>query len=393
MAVASLPTHLPIYERIQSLCRFLNTHGWESYDPYDGLKSPVAALFPKRPHIGTRLWQQGVRVMPINLRPVLGIKPMVHTKAVSDFLSAFCLLSEVVGDEQWEPLAQRAAAFLNEVQTPGVSYPAWGLRFPFVTRFVYAADNEPNVFQTINAIHAFLDHYQRFHIDSSLGTALGGMEYLVHELGFEVDGDQMWWRYWAGRNVRILNVSGLMLGLCARLSCLASNHPYCEWGHQLYRFLATHQNGDGSWYYAVERNGHFVDGYHTGYILEGLVRAVQYGLLTVEEPLRRGVNYYLQNLIAEDAIPMYYRESKYPVDGQLVAQSVQTLVYLSKVGLAPKRSAWDTFTSCDRLLWNDAGFYNYQKRRLVHSAVPMHRWVTGPMMLALAHLLEHTSRS
>jgi hypothetical protein len=44
------------------------------------------------------------------------------------------------------------------------------------------------------------------------------------------------------------------------------------------------------------------------------------------------------------------------------------------------------FKRVDTLLWNAKGYYNYKKGRWLTYKTPMHRWVTGPMFLALALL-------
>lgn len=379
-------------QRIDALVHYLDTYGWESFDPYDGLISPLASILPRRVHLSTRIWQQGVRVFPFNARPVLGIRPIVHTKAVSDLTSAFSLLGDHTGEGHWRKRAAGAVATLRDIRSIADPYSAWGLRFPFVTRFIYASADEANVFQTINAIHALLDVHEHCGDAEALALARSGITYLVDGLGYEREGDGLWWRYWRGRTVRIVNVSGLMLGLCARMMGLDDAYPYREWGHGLYRFLVRHQNVDGSWYYALDEQGRFIDGYHTGYVLEGIARAVKAGLVPLEEPLRRGSRFYTERLIAEDAIPLYYIGSRYPLDGQLVAQTIQTLIFLADVGLAHPEEAGRVFKACDRLLWDHRGYYDYQRRKYRRYTTPMHRWVTGPMLLALTYLLRYASK-
>src|SRR5882672_2820762 len=62
---------------------------WRGYDPYDALLSPLA----RWPLLGnSRLFRlaltQAVKRLPINLRPLLGIKGGINPKALALFLSA-----------------------------------------------------------------------------------------------------------------------------------------------------------------------------------------------------------------------------------------------------------------------------------------------------------------
>ena len=58
---------------------WVESHGYKGYEPFDGLSSPLRAL-TFRNLLAERILQQAVRQSPINIRPLIGIKPLDSTK-------------------------------------------------------------------------------------------------------------------------------------------------------------------------------------------------------------------------------------------------------------------------------------------------------------------------
>src|ERR1051325_3216879 len=70
-------------EIYSSLCRletWVQKANWRAYDTFDGLSSPWARFFTWNHPFLKQAWQQGVRRFPLNVRPLLGIKPGMSTK-------------------------------------------------------------------------------------------------------------------------------------------------------------------------------------------------------------------------------------------------------------------------------------------------------------------------
>ncbi|HZY80880.1 MAG TPA: hypothetical protein VFE50_15255 [Cyclobacteriaceae bacterium] len=374
-----------IQERINSIDKYLSEKGYESYDPYDGLASPLVHWITSRNQFVARVWQQAVRLLPINIRPLLFIPKMIHTKAVSDLASAYCVL-------QNEKKAREMLDLLLSIQLPVKNGMGWGLRFPFATRFVHAGKMQANIFQTINAMHAFLDGYETFHDPKYLEPVRQGFLFLEKDLGYVETDTTLRWKYWEGLEVEILNVSGLLIGLTARMAVNTGEEIYRTRSKKLFNYIKANQNADGSWYYSVDSRGHFIDGFHTGYILEGIIRAVQCGTIEIDDSVKKGIAYYLDTFFTEDQTPRYFHNSTYPIDGQNLAQALQTLHFILNVNFVAEKRVFTCFERVDTLLWNAKGYYNYKKSRWLTYKTPMHRWVTGPIFLALALLRRSEQR-
>lgn len=381
---------LLINQRLQALEAFVDLHGYESYDPYDGLSCPLALKLLDKNQLGLRVWQQLVRLFPINVRPVLGIPKIPHTKTISDFSSAYALLYQTSLETCYREKTLQLLQQLSQLNSPTSAGRGWGLRFPFATRFVYADGKTPNIFQTINAIHAFLDGYDAVPDSQWLDMALQGFEFIEKVIGFTEINNQIIWNYWHGLEAVIYNVSGLMLGVTARLYSVIGDERYIRLSRKTFTFIENAQNPDGSWFYSEDSRGLWVDGFHTGYILEGLCRAVMSSAIKKDnECLNRGVQFYLENMFTGEGLPQYYPGRSYPIDVQNGAQAIQTLIYLAILGYGSTERILCTIQAVDSTLWNSKGYYNYKKSGLFTYTTPMHRWGTGPMFLALTYALAY----
>lgn len=375
-----------IEQRLQMIESYINLHGYESYDPYDGLSAPLAPKLIGKNQLGLRVWQQAVRLSPFNVRGILGVPKIAHTKTISDFASAYALLYLSTQDARYQEKTSQLLNRLAQLTLPVVHGQGWGLRFPFATRFVHANDKTPNIFQTINAIHAFLDGYVMNSEHRWLDIALQGFEFAKYEIGYFETKEHISWRYWKGLDTVIYNVSGMMLGLTARLLSITGEVFYADIARKLFTFLSHVQNPDGSWFYSADARGHWVDGFHTGYILEGLSRAAICSVIDRNnECLIRGTKYYLEKMFSANGFPKYYPGKFYPIDIQNIAQAIQTLVFLKKLEQVPSEFIYSVIQKMDSVLWNQRGYYNFMKSELFTYTTPMHRWSTGPMFLALVY--------
>ena len=375
-----------IDHRLQAIESYISRNSYKSYDPYDGLKSPLARRFVGQNQLFLRVWQQAVRLFPINIRPLLCIHKMVHTKAISDFASAYTILYTLISTNACRERGTKLLNWLGQLNSPTRFGMGWGLRFPFATRFVVADHQACNIFQTINAIHAFLDGYDAFNNERYLEIAKQGVIFAEKEIGFKEVEDYITWNYWQGLEAEIYNVSGLMIGLTARLFKITAEKRYYTWTQKLYAYIQMVQNEDGSWFYSADKRGKWVDGFHTGYILEGLCRASLAGVINADnECLKRGSQFYLDHLFTIHDMPKYYPSALYPIDIQNAAQAIQTLVFLAHLQYCPIEKILSVLDAVDKMLWNHRGYYNYLKTRFLTHQTPMHRWGTGPMFLALVH--------
>src|SRR5215471_3938907 len=95
---------------------------WKAYDTFDGLSSPYAkALLEGRPFL-RRCWQQGVRRFPLNVRPLLGIKPATSSKGMGFFAQGYLRLYQTSGKEEWLAKMRFCLDWLMKNRSPGFKH-------------------------------------------------------------------------------------------------------------------------------------------------------------------------------------------------------------------------------------------------------------------------------
>src|SRR5215475_11606293 len=68
-------------DSLSSLLAFCRGEAWKGYDPYDGLNSSLARVFPFK--VARTALTQLVKRSPLNLRPLLGIQKDYNPKALA----------------------------------------------------------------------------------------------------------------------------------------------------------------------------------------------------------------------------------------------------------------------------------------------------------------------
>lgn len=381
-----------IAKRIAALENHFEKIELKSYDPYDGLNTPLRKLFFKVKLI-ERLWLQFIRLTPVNLRGIFGIKKIVHLKTVSDLLSASSILYNKTSNEKYFENADKYFFLLERMDLKQNYGTGWGLGFYFTTRFVQADTKAANLFNTVNVLNALLDYYlivkQKSYLEQSKRIEKlvdAGIDFIVKELGYEEKETTLVWNYWEGLKTPVYNVNALMVGFLSRYQNIFSLNTYSTHISKTIEFLRQGQNSDGSWNYSADSTAEFVDGFHTGYILEGLSIAKLNGITFEDSFFTKGAQYFLNNFFTKEFFPKYYNNELYPIDGQNFAQIIQTLYYLEKLNMSENELTEKVFEKTDSVLWNEKGYYNYMKTKSFTYKTPMDRWVNAPLYLALSYL-------
>ena len=302
---------------------------WRSHDPYDLLLSPFVRRVPQVSPLAARLVLQLGKRSGTGLRRLLRVRPHEEPKALADFLRAAVSLGRL--GEAWptEHIAELSTRLRHLAVATRTGY-GWGLAFPWVSRYLAAAKGEPNIYTTTAACQALLDDYEFTGREESLQTAVLGTQFIVRELGsFTYEGNS-WLRYSAKADSPIVNIQALASSLLARVGVAQHDDELLEAADRAAQAVIATQRDDGSWTYSVDGRGDFVDGFHTGFTLEGLVEYA--GLRGGDTPtaldaaVASGFAYFKEHLFTADGRPRSFADREASRDGQTLAQAIQTLV-------------------------------------------------------------------
>jgi hypothetical protein len=381
-----------IEDTLGKLLRWLDRHGLASYDPVDILESAVIRRLTFGNQFAERVALQLGQRLPLNLRPLLGIKRHLSSQTLA-LVSSARAWQRVAG---WpsvddETVRRAAHSLIQDRLGHGDRY-IWGLKLHFSTRFVQASPSTPNLFQTTNAIHALLDAYQATGAAEFADAASRAVDACATHLGFVSTTGGRYCRYYPGMDTPVYNVNALLSAACWRLSCLDIGRAelHAERATELLGYVLNGQRSSGAWPYASHPAGQWVDGFHTGYVLEALGHFLDSPMHNVVAgPLDTGVQHFAAALIDPDGCPRYTDRSRYPIDVQNCAQAIQTIARLVPRGGLSTALLERTVDCVVRELFlpdgEGGGYFAARRRFPLTNKTPYVRWGQAPMMLALTH--------
>ena len=264
----------------------------------------------------------------------------------------------------------------------------WGNHFDYQARSGRIPKGIPTVVWTGLIGHAFLDAFEALQNQADLDVAEKICQFITDELGWE-EFDEGWCiRYHTvAQQTDIHNSNVIGASLLARAGKHLQRQDYIEIAGKAIQFTAHHQLAGGGWYYGVDPQHHWVDLFHTGYVLESIAIYNQYsGDATFREHLRKGFAFFVETFFAPDGTPRYYDRKARPIDIQCASQGIQTLINLrdlhpQSLNLAAKVARWTIANMQD-----PTGYFDYRKYPFVTNKTPTLHWGQATMFAALALL-------
>jgi hypothetical protein len=377
-------------ERLIETIRLLEDHGhrhdWIGPDPYDGLNATRFVSLPRRTALGRRVVMQVVKRSPIDLRPLLGITPTRNAATVAWALSAYSLGTFLEPPLQRDRLLQ-SARLLASMRLSGWEDACWGYPFDTQSRVFFYGKTDPNTIATSFAGMALMDAYEATGERWLLEMARSSARFLLANVPQTPDPPGSRFGYLVGDRSPIHNANTHVCALLARLVREGDEDllPRVQEG---LAWTLERQRPNGSWPYGEREDLDWVDGFHTGYVLDAIRTCADMGVDNrAEGAWRRGLEYWRENLFEPDGFPKYYDNEPFPVDNQSAAQGIQTLAIASRHVPDCLDQAWRVFEwAMDNMRRADGLFY-FQRRRYWSNRMPHMRWTETCMLLALVHLL------
>lgn len=370
------------------LVGWLRDHDYRGFDPFDGLNATLRPL--ARTPRARQILLQGVRRFPANLRPLLGIEPARSTKGAAYIARAALKLARLGApfDDQ-AAVAERQLEWLLEAASPGYSGLCWGNHFDYQSRVFYLPQGEPTVVWTALIGQAFVDAWlstgRREYLDAVRSVAT----FILKDLERRPAGRGICISYIPSAFRDVHNANMLAAGFLARAGLICGETRYGVVASQAVAYTMGCQRPDGSFWYGEAEDLHWVDNFHTGYVLDSLWWYMSSsGDSTYVNGFDRAAAFYVDNFFLRDGTPKYYAHRVWPIDIQCAAQGIETLTVLGEVWdsrtvkLAERVADWTTTNMQDP----DGHFY-FQVLPWLTNKTPMLHWGQATMLHALACLL------
>ena len=381
-----------IYANLYRYCENEDFAGW---DPFDGLNSRFFLYTPFQRSAAARFaWQQVIKRTPINLRPLLLVRKGVNAKAVALFALAELSMFRYTGDEQHHKNAAMLLDMLRGLAITGVTSSgeptkAFGYNFDWQSRVFYAPKGTPTIVPTAFAARAFVESYKLFGEEDDLGFAKEICGFILNELETpHRTEDEICFSYKPKDTSLIYNASLLAGETLAAVGAIISSDEMRDAAAKAMRFVLRRQNEDGSWLYGPGSKHQWIDNFHTAFVRSSHDRINEYlGNEEAEAAIRQGLIYWIDNFFLDDGTPKYFDREIYPIDIHSAGAAIATLSELKDLDdrvlpLAEKIADWTIAN-----LRDPAGFFYYQKRRLMTVKTPFMRWGQAWMAYGLAKLI------
>jgi polysaccharide biosynthesis protein VpsJ len=381
-----------IWKALVRLNDWLEKNDYRGYDTFDGLSAKfVRPLTFENKFLRIAL-QQTVRRFPLNLRPILGIPRARSTKGMAYISRGYMRLQDATGDKSWGDKAQAALQWLVENESKGkYSGACWGNHFDYQSRGFYLEKGVPTIVWTSLIGHAFLDAYHHFKDEKYLQVAISACEHISHDLEqYPKDDGTLCISYIpTGRN-EIHNANTLGGSLLSRTYSYTHTQAYLDLAQKALQYTANRQRADHSWWYGEASEVHWVDNFHTAYVLD----CFKYYIMATgddrfQQRLISGYQFWKKTFFLADGTPRYYDYKTLPIDIQCSSQAIDTLIFFrdldpDSVSLALNVANW----TIDHMQDSTGYFYYRRYSPFIVNKTPTLHWGQATMLSALSSLYK-----
>ena len=349
-----------------------------SFDPYDGLAGARVPPGLKSTRVGRLAMVHLHKRLPINVRRACSVPPTKSAYTVAHFARACLLMSRLSSPEPTKHEARARLQWLADNRVGG----GWSYPFDVQTRTFHYSRTTPNVVCTVFAANAFLDAAEAG-LDDGLAVGVQAARFVLAKLRVR-RWSRTYFGYLPGDEALIHNGNLLAAQLLVRAGRLGDRPVLIDAGLEALETTVDAVADDGSVPYGEGPDLDWIDGHHTGFVVEAMADiAGQVEHRPLGPVLDATASFYRHHLFDPDGWPRPRPGARYPIDVIAAAQGIQTFARLGGeyVGMATAVAEFAI-----RRLQSTSGGFNYQRQRLHVKRVPYARWADAPMSLALAFL-------
>ena len=392
--------------KLKQYCEKEQFKGW---DPYDGLNSRAFQALPflKNSALCRLVVIQTFKRNPINLRRIALVPKEYNAKGIGLFLQGYCNLVRVVkknpelapligSENELKQKVDELAELLISLRSKGDYHGAcWGYNFDWQARRLFLFPKyTPTVVATNFCATALMEAYELTGEKEYLEVALSAAEFVKEDLHrYKCDDGFLFSYSKLPGNDTVFNASLLGSRLLSYCYKYTGNEEYLKLAEESVKACCKGQREDGAWVYGLLPVQSWVDSFHTGYNLDGLIAyEEQTGDTKYHEYIEKGFKYYVEHFFEENGTPKYYDNQMYPIDIHCPGQLFVTLSRLHKYGvnadLAKKVMDWTIKNMQDK-----KGYFYYQLKKGISSKISYMRWSNAFMFCAMSYYLLETEKN
>ncbi len=399
--------HPKILSSIRKLDHWIDGNGWPGWDPYDikgkrwviklASKSNQSLLFK---YLRETAYEK-FYCFPQSSRRLLHIKPDINPKAMGLFASGYLDLYKLTGEKDFLIKSEYCITWLLENAVYHKGGMGWGYPFDWQsTEFI--PRGTPNGIVTTMAGKAILEYFEFTGDEKYLKICTDICQFLLSLPTDTINNKLLCFSYTPLFINHVHNLNLFIAEYLLRIGKLINKPEWEELAIMAVNYTISAQNNDGSFDYngPPEKPMHFIDHYHTGFVLRNLHSI--WGLTHkdyVFTALQRCYNHYMQNFFHDEVIPKVKPDQLYRIDIHSCSESILCLSELSEVFPESLIKAGKVLDWTISNLQDPAGYfyYGYLRSRLTgivfKSKIPYMRWGQAWMLKAICKYLEMTKQN
>jgi hypothetical protein len=382
-------------ESFDRLSGYLVSQDFKGYEYDDLLASPFVNAVAGRGLYPRIAAVQAAKRFPFDIRRLVGVPKLHSTKAWGFIIKGYLYHYLATGDDRYLPLARRGLRWLQENTSRGYSGACWGNDFDFASRSGFMPKGLPTIVWTSHIQAAFALAHEVFGDSEYRDVVVSAAEFIERDLERMPDSTGLCLAYAPGikhpvHNSNLLGVVALLRGWRH-----SNRHSYLELARQSINWSVAKINPDGSWFYGTLPMLHWIDNYHTGYVLDCLCEAqdIAGGAFVPSTVIARTYEFWRDHLFEADGRPKFYHDRVHPTDIQATAQAIESFAKYSRRDPNALAHAVKVATWALAHMQKANGAYRYRIYKHWTNQLEAIHWGQGTMLSALGHVLFHQQHS
>lgn len=379
---------------LKSLIRYIETEGFQGYDPYDTLNSwiPFKFLGKWPAAIATQIQKRN----PINIRPLLGIKKGINPKAYGLFLQAYSILYKKTNKKEYLEKADYFFNWLKDNYSKGYSGYCWGYNFPWANPKHFYDSYIPSSVVTGFVCNGIFEYYKINNSSRVKDVLISASNFVLKDLNQFENDTGVCLSYTPMDNDICYNASLLAGEALALNYYFTKDKKYKEIIKKILDFVIARQHDNGKWDYSydkeLKKEREQID-FHQGFVLCSIDNIIQYAGLDQEKYIKyvkKGVEFYYKEQFFTDGRSKWRLPKIWPVEIHNQAQGIITFLQLSYLNSEYKNFATKIADWTIKNMQDKKGFFYYQKHKFYTNKISYMRWSQAWMMLGFAKFFEYS---
>ena len=366
---------------------------YSGYSKFDALNSPWLRSLSFNNKWLRLIYTQLVKELPVNIRPILGVKRSRNPKGIALFARAYFLLYQETKEIEYLRKGECLIQWLLQNPSPRSNSLCWGYNFIWQSTILLQDEFEPNAVVSTFVGEALIHAYRITRKTEYLDAACSVSDFITDDLPVLHSSDKERAIAYVLRKVKavVLNNQVLTGAFLVKVWKHTGEKKLLDFARMQIDYTVSKRTDYYAWYYTYPREHSLIqhDNYHTGGILDGLLEYYEEtGDTRHMDVYWEGLDYYQKNLFEPNGAPRWMDNKKYPFD---IHGSAQGIISFKKAARHDPsflyRAKMIAEWTIKHLYRKETHDFAYRQGRWVKWDYCLMRWCNGWMARALAELI------